>query len=185
MIDALYREISSFRPLCRQEQRDREQMLRCIERYDNILLRDNDLVHMTASAWIVNPSRDRVLMVYHNIYGAWSWTGGHADGDPDLYAVALREAQEETGLSRLERVQEGIFSIESVCVLPHVKKESYVSSHIHLNATYLFSANENDTLKVKPDENSAVAWLDWEQSVGQCPESHMVPIYSKLWARLK
>jgi len=184
LIDSLYSEIAAFRPLCEQEQRDREQMLRCIEQYDNILLRDNDLVHMTASAWIVNPQRDRVLMVYHNIYKAWSWVGGHADGDPDLCAVALREAREETGLAHLTLAQEGIFSLESVCVLPHVKRGSYVSSHIHLNATYLFLARESEPLRHKPDENSAVAWLDREQSVGQCPEAHMIPIYSKLWARL-
>ena len=53
---------------------------------------------MTASGFIVNEARNKTLMVHHNIYNSWSWTGGHADGDSDLLAVALREAREETGI---------------------------------------------------------------------------------------
>ena len=45
---------------------------------------------MTASAWVLSPDRRQVVMVYHNLYHSWSWTGGHADGDRDLLAVAMR-----------------------------------------------------------------------------------------------
>ena len=62
---------------------------------------------MTASAWVLSPDRRQVVMVYHNIYNSWSWTGGHADGDRDLLAVAMREVTEETGLQRLELLHPG------------------------------------------------------------------------------
>ena len=52
---------------------------------------------MTASAWVLSRDRRRVVMVYHNLYRSWSWTGGHADGGRDLLAVAMREVTEETG----------------------------------------------------------------------------------------
>ena len=57
------------------------------------------MAHMTASSWIVNEDYTKVLMIYHNIYNSWAWTGGHADGDEDLLHVAVKEAREETGLS--------------------------------------------------------------------------------------
>lgn len=54
--------------------------------------------HFSASVWTVNKERTKTLMVYHNIYNSWSWIGGHADGEEDLCAVAMRELTEETGL---------------------------------------------------------------------------------------
>jgi 8-oxo-dGTP pyrophosphatase MutT (NUDIX family) len=57
--------------------------------------------HVTASAWIVPPNGDRVLLVHHRKLDRWLQPGGHCDGQSDLLAAALREAQEETGLCRL------------------------------------------------------------------------------------
>lgn len=50
-----------------------------------------------------------MLMVYHNIYDSWSWTGGHADGDEDVLHVAMKEAKEETGIQTLVPVKEALF----------------------------------------------------------------------------
>ena len=91
-------QIRRFRPWNEQEERDKALILRFLEEQEDAFLRSNRTAHMTASSWIVNPARDKVLMIYHKIYDSWSWTGGHADGDQDLLAVALREAREETGV---------------------------------------------------------------------------------------
>ena len=77
---------------------DKEMMLKCIDEYDDVLTRENKLFHFTASNWIVNKEKTKILMIYHNIYQSWAWTGGHADGEDDLQSVAKREAEEETGL---------------------------------------------------------------------------------------
>ena len=90
--------IEQYIPRCEQEQRDRAVMLAFMERNADAFERSNLIAHMTTSAWVVNPGRDRVLMVYHRIYDSWSWTGGHADGERDLLSVALREVREETGV---------------------------------------------------------------------------------------
>ena len=49
--------------------------------FNDVLTRNNKMCHFTASSWIINKDKTKVLMVYHNIYKSWSWTGGHADGD--------------------------------------------------------------------------------------------------------
>ena len=73
-------------------------MLRLLSENKDAFLRASALAHMTASAWVVDASGTRVLMLYHNIYHSWSWAGGHAVVDEDLLAVAIREVQEETGI---------------------------------------------------------------------------------------
>ena len=65
--------------------------------------------HLTGSAWIVSPDRTRTLLTHHRKLGKWLQLGGHADGDPDLLAVALREAREESGLAnRSSAVQKNV-----------------------------------------------------------------------------
>ena len=109
---SILEDIRAFVPGCEQEQRDREAMLRFLAAHEDAFLRTNLTAHMTASAWVLSRDRRRVVMVYHNLYRSWSWTGGHADGGRDLLAVAMREVTEETGLRRLAPVVEGIFSLE-------------------------------------------------------------------------
>ncbi len=90
-------DIEKYRPFNEQEKRDKKVILDFIDINPDAFLRSNLIAHMTASAWIVNRQRTRTLLVYHRIFDSWSWTGGHADGEEDLLAVALREVREETG----------------------------------------------------------------------------------------
>ena len=93
--------IRTYVPACEQETQDARMMLRYAELFPDLLERTNETAHFTASSWIVTSDRSRVLMVYHNIYNSWSWTGGHADGQDDPLAVALKEAREETGIPHI------------------------------------------------------------------------------------
>ncbi len=177
---SILEDIRAFVPGCEQEQRDREAMLRFLAVHEDAFLRTNLTAHMTASAWVLSRDRRRVVMVYHNLYRSWSWTGGHADGGRDLLAVAMREVTEETGLQRLTPVTEGIFSLECLTVDGHEKRGQYVPSHIHMNVTYLLAA-EDDALREKPDENSGVAWFTPEEALAASTEPWMVQrVYRKL-----
>lgn len=177
--------VKNFEPLCEQEEADKRFFLDFIEKNGNCLLRENDLAHFTASAWVVNKARDKVLMVYHNIYKSWSWTGGHADGEADMAAVALKEAREETGLSDLKLPVSPPLSLETLAVNGHVKRGRYVHSHLHLNLTYLIEADESAPIRAKPDENSGVRWLSLAEAVTLPAEAWMVEnVYKKLIARI-
>ena len=149
-------QIENYRPYNEQEKRDKGLILDCLRAFEDVFTRENALAHMTASAWVVNERFDRVLMAYHNLYDSWSWLGGHADGDEDLLAVALKEVREESGVKNVRPASEDIFSLEVLTVDGHMKREKYVSSHLHLNVTYLLIADDTNVLTVKPDENSGV-----------------------------
>lgn len=105
----LVSQIRRYVPYNEQEEADKALILNWIEKNDDAFLRDNVVAHMTASAWVVDKDRSKVLMVYHNIYHSWSWLGGHADGETDLLAVAIREVKEEAGISDVRPVSEEIF----------------------------------------------------------------------------
>lgn len=182
-MERVIREIQRFSPLIEQEVNDRQLMLDFLRRNPDALTRENVVGHVTASAWVISPDHRRVVMVYHNLYRSWSWTGGHADGEDDLLAVATREVQEETGLVHLTPLQSGIFSLECLTVDGHEKKGVYVPSHLHLNVTYLLAAGE-DNLRAKPDENSAVGWFLPEEVATASTEPWMVErVYKKLLHR--
>lgn len=163
------RQIENYPPFNEQEEKDKALILGWIRNNENAFSRENTVAHITTSAWVVNKDRSKVLMVYHNIYNSWSWLGGHADGETDLLSVAIREVKEE------------IFSLESLTVDGHVKKGNYVSSHLHLNITYLLEADSEEQVSVKADENSGVMWFSPEDALEKSTEPWFVEhIYSKL-----
>ena len=182
----LMESIRTYQPFNEQEEMDKSLILNWIETQDDAFSRDNTVAHMTASAWVVNKDRSRVLMVYHNIYDSWSWLGGHADGETDLLAVAIREVKEEAGISGVRPVSEEIFSLESLTVDGHVKRGKYVSSHLHLNVTYLLEADSEEQVFVKEDENSGVGWFTPEEALKKSTEPWFVErVYGKLVEKMK
>lgn len=172
--------IENYIPVNEQEEADKSLMLEYIEKYEDTLTRENRACHFTASSWIVNKERTKALMIYHNIYDSWAWTGGHCDGDPDVLHVALKEAEEETSLKSVKPITGELASLEIITVDGHVKRGKYVSSHVHLNCTFLLEADENEELHIKADENSGVRWVDINETLKLTKEAKMVPIYEKL-----
>ena len=80
----LIEDIRAYRPCCEQEERDRALILDYLAGHPGALRRTDETAHLTASAWVLDPSRERVLMVYHRLYDSWSWIGGHAVINPGV-----------------------------------------------------------------------------------------------------
>lgn len=181
----LIRELEAFIPWNDQEARDKEETLGRLKSGEALLDRSNTTAHLTASAWVVSPDRTQVLMAYHNLYDSWAWLGGHADGEEDMLSVALREVREESGLTKVRPVTEDIFSVEILAVAGHEKKGKFVSSHLHLNVTYLLEADPADPVRCKEDENKAVGWFTLEGAIAASKEPWFQErVYQKLNAKL-
>lgn len=112
--------------------------------------------HVTGSAWLVDPSGDRLLLTHHKKLDMWLQLGGHSDGDPDTPAVALREAAEESGL-QVSILQPHIFDVD-IHEIPARKSDP---AHYHFDVRYVVAASHNEF--VVSEESMALAWVEIDQ----------------------
>lgn len=180
-----YELFKNYKAKCEQEEVDKLSILSFIDKNTDCLLRTNLIAHITSSAIVVNKAMDRVLFVHHNIYNSWGWVGGHNDGNPDLLDVALEEAKEETGVSKIVPFDDKIISIDVIHVENHIKNGKFVGDHLHLNATYLMIADEDEKLIVKKDENSGVKWFYINDAMNYVTEDRIKSVYTKIFDRVK
>jgi 8-oxo-dGTP pyrophosphatase MutT (NUDIX family) len=116
--------------------------------------------HVTGSAWVVNPARDRALLLHHRKHDQWFQPGGHADGDHDILRVALRETHEETGLPReqIHLVSEEIFDVD----IHRIPRSELGPAHMHYDIRFLIEID--DRLPVPGnDESHQVLWVPLEE----------------------
>jgi len=184
IVQKAIKQIEDFIPSCEQEICDKELFLKAAKTDPKSLTRES-LAHFTASAFVINQARTKVVGAYHNQYKSWGWLGGHADGDEDFLHVARKEVQEESGLENLKLLGDGIFSIESFGVQSHIKRGKFVPAHVHLDIDFVFIASEKEKLHIKEDENSNVAWLTFDELIEKTTEPWMIPVYQKIIAKIK
>ncbi|MFM7327471.1 MAG: NUDIX hydrolase [Bacteroidota bacterium] len=108
--------------------------------------------HITGSAWILNQRMDSVALVLHGKLNRWMQPGGHADGDQDVLRVALREAEEETGL-KPEPLTTGIWDLD---IHPIPERKDF-PAHLHYDVRFCFRAT-NEQLIIS-DESSDLKWI--------------------------
>ena len=125
-----------------------------------------------------------MVVVYHKIYNGWIYPGGHADGEDDLLAVAVREVEEETGL-KTKVIDKNIFGIQALPIKGHVKHCKYVSAHIHFDAVYLLEADDKVPLVFREDESNGVKWINFREASNETMCDFIRPIHEKLIKKLK
>jgi 8-oxo-dGTP pyrophosphatase MutT (NUDIX family) len=130
--------------------------------------------HVTGSAWIVNADGSQVLLTHHRKLDRWLQLGGHADGDPDVFAVAMKEAREESGLSDFEAVIEGIFDLD-IHPIPARKSDP---EHLHYDVRYLFRAT-GATDYVVSDESHDLRWVPLDEVTTLTTEDSMTRMVRK------
>lgn len=116
--------------------------------------RELDQGHLTASAWLVSVDGRRVLLTHHRKLDRWLQLGGHADGDTDLARVALREAEEESGLAGLV-VERAIFDLDR----HRIPARGDMPEHWHYDVRYVVRATAGEDFVVSA-ESRALAWRD-------------------------
>lgn len=128
------------------------QFLAFLQAHPDAFERRHATGHFTGSCWLVSADGARVLLMHHRKLDRWLQPGGHADGDRDLARVALREAQEETGVVGL-RVEGGIFDIDR----HRIPARANEPDHWHYDVRYVIRAREDERFTINP-ESHALAW---------------------------
>ena len=134
--------------------------------------------HLTGSAWLTSADGERVLLTHHRKLDRWLQLGGHADGDADLARVALREAEEESGLGGLV-VETAIFDLDR----HEIPARGDLPAHWHYDVRYVVRAIGSELFSVS-DESHALAWrrID-ELAVEATADASMQRMASKWIAR--
>jgi 8-oxo-dGTP pyrophosphatase MutT (NUDIX family) len=150
----LIRKLRDYQPLDEHEELMRRQILAFVEAHDDCFERSLSVGHVTGSAWVIDDARRKTLLVHHARLNKWLQPGGHADGNPDVLAVAMREAEEETGLP-VTPLSLAIFDVDAHDI-PARKSDP---AHIHYDIRYLLQADSSLIPQVSA-ESRDVAWVD-------------------------
>ena len=152
--DSLLDELRHYVPADAREAAMRDRLATFVGARPDAFERTSAIGHVTASAWIVDPSRTRALLVHHRKLGKWLQPGGHVDGDPDVRAAALREAREECGLASLRFAAPNIYDVD-VHLIPARPGEP---AHDHYDVRFAFEADPAEPPVVNAELKAAV-WV--------------------------
>lgn len=180
------KEIQNYTPFNEQEDKDKENWISFLNTFEDTLTRNNTIGHITSSAFVVNESLSKAILLYHNIYEGYIFPGGHADGDNDLLHVAIKEVYEETGL-KVKPLVSDIFAIQCLPAKGHIRKGKYVSAHTHFDVMYLLSCSDEDMKKIRiqEDENKEVKWVDLDSTYNNNVIDWVRPINKKVVQKIK
>jgi 8-oxo-dGTP pyrophosphatase MutT (NUDIX family) len=134
--------------------------------------------HFTGAAWLVSSDGQRVLLTHHRKLQRWLQLGGHADGEADLGAVALREAEEESGLPALRR-EGALFDLDR----HWIPERADAPGHWHYDVRYVIRAGSAETFAVS-EESLALAWVDVASLLREASTDASLRRMAELWSAL-
>ena len=127
----------------------KNRLLKFIDENKNCFDRELETGHITGSAWLINKTGDKALLIHHAKLNKWLQPGGHADGDPDILSVAIKEASEESGISSISPVSEEIFDID-IHEIPANKKEQ---SHFHYDIRFILQVTSDEEITINRESH--------------------------------
>jgi hypothetical protein len=152
----LREKLERYHPTDEREVADKTKMLEFLNSHENCFERSLSIGHFTGSCWIVNHDGTKFLLTLHKKIGRWLQLGGHADGDPDLARVSLKEAREESGLRNIGLISEEIFDIG----IHLIAEYSGIPAHYHYDVRFLLrAADPLEHIQIS-DESDDLKWFD-------------------------
>lgn len=133
----------------------KKEMLQFLDMCPDCFFRSCRVGHFTASAFLLNPEKTHALLLHHAKLDKWMQLGGHCDGDPDVLGVAIKEAQEESGIQKIRAIRPTVFDI-GIHLIPPYKVEE---AHYHFDIRFLLHAYETDQV-IQNHESKALQWFE-------------------------
>lgn len=165
------------KPLDAHEAAMAADMIRFVEEHQDCAERSLQVGHLTGSAWIVDQERKRTLLTHHRKLNKWLQLGGHADGELNPLSVAMREACEESGLTKLSVVSEAVFDVDRH-LIPARKTEP---DHWHYDIRFMIEADPEEPLLIS-DESHDLAWIEIARMAEYNAEESMLRMARKTLA---
>lgn len=150
--------LESYLPVNLEEQVYKARFIEFIKGEPECLNRDLLKGHITVSVWLTDSTLSRVLLTHHKKINRWIQLGGHADGDPDLFRVALKEALEESGIPMLEFVKKRVFDID----IHQIPEFDEYPQHLHYDVRFLIRTTISDRYIVS-DESIDLKWVNIQE----------------------
>ncbi|OGB97767.1 hypothetical protein A3F06_03035 [candidate division TM6 bacterium RIFCSPHIGHO2_12_FULL_36_22] len=146
--------LQNYNPLATEEVGFKVRMLNFINQYEDCFERSLDIGHITGSAFLLNKDRSKALLMHHTKLDRWLQLGGHCDGNSDVLAVAIKEAQEESGIMGIEPISMEIFDIDIHCIPANSREKE----HDHYDVRFLLQVTSDEKL-VQNRESKELRWI--------------------------
>jgi 8-oxo-dGTP pyrophosphatase MutT (NUDIX family) len=151
--------LAQYLPTNPEELKFKARIQQFMSDHPNCFERTLAIGHITASCWLLSADASRALLTHHAKLNAWFQLGGHCDGNPDVLAVALREAQEESGINAIEPVSRGIFDLD-IHTIPANSREQ---AHDHYDIRFLLKVTSQEQPQAS-DESKALRWISKDRA---------------------
>lgn len=175
---SLQQLLQRHQPTDTTEQECKKQMLEFVTEHANCFERSLEQGHITASAWLVNKDDSQALLMHHAKLDAWFQLGGHCDGDPNVLAVAIKEAQEESGINNIVPAQQAIFDID-IHLIPAYKD---IPAHYHYDVRFLLRVVSDEQV-IQNSESKELRWVAKDRQALPTDSPSVVRMFTK-WAQL-
>ncbi|MCX5922795.1 MAG: NUDIX hydrolase [Candidatus Dependentiae bacterium] len=151
--------LRQYNPSVQEEIQYKKDIIAFIQAYKDCFERSLEVGHITASAWLVNKDNTQALLMHHAKLDMWCQLGGHCDGDSDALGVAVKEAQEESGINNIAPVSGQIFDID-IHLIPANKREK---EHYHYDIRFMLQV-VGDEQVVQNSESKELKWFTKDRS---------------------
>ncbi len=176
--NTLITQLQEYNPTDNCELACRKNMLSFIDQYKNCFERSLEIGHITASSWLLSKDKTKALLMHHNKLDLWVQLGGHCDGDSDVLTVAIKEAQEESGIKNIVSVSENIFDID-IHLIPANKKEK---EHYHYDVRFLLQVTSDEKV-VQNNESKELRWIAKNKNELPTRKQSVVRMFDKWCAK--
>lgn len=175
---SLLKLLQNYHPQDREEQQAQQKMLHFVQENPRCFERSLEHGHITASAWLLNKDGSKALLMHHAKLNLWVQPGGHCDGDSDVLRVALKEAQEESGINAIAPVMPKIFDIDIHRIPANIREKE----HDHYDVRFLLQVYSDENF-IQNSESKELRWVSKDEASLPTGSSSVIRMFRK-WLSL-